>query len=91
MCHIAIYPVGSVVKLNNGEIGIVIHVSAGLQTRPIVRLIIDAGNHLYDTPRELDLSIELTVFIDKVLDETEIAAVSSLVGTMELFRHSDAG
>lgn len=84
--HIAIYPVGSVVKLSTGDIGVVIHVFAGLQTRPIVRLIVDSNNHLYEMPRELDLSTELTAFVDKVLDESAIAAICAVVGAKELLR-----
>lgn len=89
--HIALYPVGSVVKLSTGDIGIVTNVFAGLQTRPIVRLIVDSSHRLYDSYQEVDLSTKLTVFVERLLDDAAIAALSASIGSTELLRQADVG
>jgi HD-GYP domain-containing protein (c-di-GMP phosphodiesterase class II) len=69
--NIAIYPVGSVVELNNGSFGIVVKVQAELQTRPTVQLIdIQSGRK----GKLLDLTNNLTIFVSKVLNESETIA-----------------
>ncbi|MDF2500229.1 MAG: hypothetical protein K0Q77_943 [Anaerosporomusa subterranea] len=84
--HVALYPVGSVVKLNTGDIGIVTHVFSGLQTRPIVRLVVDASNTLYNSDAEIDLSTELTVFVNQVLPELDVATLARRIGNPALTR-----
>ncbi|MDH7478903.1 MAG: HD domain-containing phosphohydrolase, partial [Syntrophomonadaceae bacterium] len=39
--HIAPYPVGSIVKLNTGELAVVIHNHSSFRTRPVVKVISD--------------------------------------------------
>jgi HD-GYP domain-containing protein (c-di-GMP phosphodiesterase class II) len=89
--HVALYPVGSVVKLSTGDIGIVKHVFSGLQTRPIVRLIVDASNTLYESDDEIDLSTELTVFVNRTLEESDIVALGRRVGNADLARRLIVG
>ncbi|KYZ75358.1 hypothetical protein AXX12_14495 [Anaerosporomusa subterranea] len=84
--HVALYPVGSIVKLNTGDIGIVTHVFSGLQTRPIVRLLVDASNTLYNSDAEIDLSTELTVFVNQVLPELDVATLARRIGNPALTR-----
>lgn len=86
--HIALYPIGSIVKISTGDIGIVTNVFAGLQTRPIVRLIADSSYRIYDTYQEIDLSEKLTIFVEKVLDDAEIAALSAKIGSIEVICQS---
>lgn len=63
--NVAIYPVGSVVQLNTGEVGIVVDVNKASQKNPVVRLVVDAaGQHLTDD-REIDLDKFHTVYIVK--------------------------
>lgn len=64
---VSIYPLGSVVKLNTGEIGIVVNVDKNIAPRPIVKLCYDRNNEKIKYPRQIDLSIETTLFISSIL------------------------
>lgn len=72
LAHVAIYPIGSVVQLGSGEIGIIVKVFPKLQSRPVIRLLTDTSGVLLAEPREIDLADHLTVFITRVLKEREI-------------------
>jgi len=66
--RVAIYPPGTTVELNTGEIGIVVDINSSLPHRPVVRIIADAeGQELKDI-YEIDLSKKLNVTIVKVND-----------------------
>ena len=58
-----IYPVGTIVELSNGEIGIIIQENPDAQTRPVVQII-------RDKKREeiIDMMDYLTLFITKTVD-----------------------
>ncbi len=86
--HIALYPVGSIVKISTGDIGVVTHVYPGLQARPVVRLIVNAEDRIFDLPVEINLSTELTLFIENILGGAEIAALLRRVGNVEPLRKS---
>lgn len=66
--HIAVYPSGSGVKLNNNQIAIVVRQNKGLPTRPVVRLLKDEFGLELEEKLELDLSIAPTVFIMETVD-----------------------
>jgi len=51
-----VYPVGSVVELNTGEIGIVKQIDHDAPLAPVVLLVRTAGNTLLSSPQEQDLS-----------------------------------
>jgi len=72
LSQIAIYPVGCIVRVNTGEIAVVTKVIPGLQTRPILQTIFDAGGHRVKDGREIDLTKQLTTFINKIYTLTEI-------------------
>ncbi|MCI3925152.1 HD-GYP domain-containing protein [Paenibacillus sp. TRM 82003] len=59
---IAIYPLGMLVALNTGEIGVVVDINATSPQRPVVRVLYDAERQEI-TPFEVDLSKSLTVSI----------------------------
>lgn len=68
--NIAVYPLGSLVRLNTGQKGFVIHIPKNYPTRPIVRLIADADGKKYTgNYPEINLLQELTVFVEEVLEE----------------------
>lgn len=74
--NIAVYPVSTIVELNTGEIGTVVGVLEKLQTRPLIRLLVDANGQLIAyTGVVADLSEELTRYIVKVLKPEEILAL----------------
>jgi putative nucleotidyltransferase with HDIG domain len=52
---IGIYPAGNVVRLNTGEIGVVIKVYAPDPHRPQVRIIVDRGGTRLETPYDVNL------------------------------------
>ncbi len=70
--QVALYPAGTVVQLNTGEIGIVTHVLKDLQTRPIIKLIIDAQENYLANQPDFDLTEHLTAFITRVLTDEEV-------------------
>lgn len=53
---IGIYPVGSLVKLESGRLGVVIAQSDSHLLTPVVRVMYDAKRQHYITPEEVDLS-----------------------------------
>lgn len=53
---LGIYPIGSVVKLNSGEIGIVVTFDDCSRLAPRVMMLLDKERNYYPVPRMLDLS-----------------------------------
>ncbi len=64
---IAIYPEGSMVVLNTGEIGSVVEVNKGMSLRPKIRIIARKEGPPILEPYVIDLSEKLTLFITEVL------------------------
>lgn len=75
--QIAIYPLESIVQLNTGEIAIVVKVLPGLQTRPTLRIIFDENGYHLTNGREIDLTKELTLFINKIFTPDEVLHLSA--------------
>lgn len=72
LSRIAVYPIGTIVKLNTGDIGVVIFVEPGLPTRPVLRLIMDARRRLYPKGTDLDMRNHLTAFVDQVINNRDL-------------------
>jgi putative nucleotidyltransferase with HDIG domain len=53
---IGIFPVGSLVKLESGRVGVVIEQTKGNLLRPRIRVFFDGTKQQYITPHEVDLS-----------------------------------
>lgn len=64
--NIAVYPLGSMVRLSTGEVGIVVNVRKNLGPRPMVRVYYNRVNRPLTYPKDVDLGKERTVFIEKV-------------------------
>lgn len=64
---IAIYPLGSMVRLSTGETGIIVNIRKNLGPRPIIRVYYNRVNMPYEFPKYIDLGKERTVFIKEVL------------------------
>ena len=58
ICMIGIYPVGSVVRLNSGLLGIVVNPGGDNLLRPTVRTVFDIKHEHSITPQDIDLSKE---------------------------------
>ena len=64
---IAVYPAGSRVKTNQGEIGIVMRQNAHFPERPIIRIVKDKYGQDIRTEKIIDLIKETTVVIQEVV------------------------
>lgn len=65
--NLAIYPLGSMVRLSTGEVGVVVNVRRNQGTRPIVRVYYNRVNRPLTNPYEVDLSSKRNVHIEQVL------------------------
>jgi HD-GYP domain-containing protein (c-di-GMP phosphodiesterase class II) len=70
MEQVPLFPVGVMVKLNTGEIGIVADSNVGLVNRPVVRVCYGPDSSEVETPYDVDLSDEEyeNVLVTKALD-----------------------
>lgn len=66
--NIAVYPIGSVVRLNNNEIGVVVDLSKEYKTRPIIRIFTDQNNRQINQLIEIDLSKNPRLYIADVVE-----------------------
>jgi len=66
--NIAIYPIGSVVRLNNNEIGVVVDISKEFKNKPVVRVIMDANQLRSSKLVEIDLSKNPRLYIADVVE-----------------------
>jgi HD-GYP domain-containing protein (c-di-GMP phosphodiesterase class II) len=69
--YVAIYPIGSVVQLNTGEVGVVAELKKQSPLRPQIRIILDATGNAVKKNYEIDLEYRPTQFITKVFKEEE--------------------
>ncbi|MFD0672973.1 HD-GYP domain-containing protein [Cohnella sp. GCM10027633] len=60
---VAIYPIGITVKLNTGQIAVVVDINSAVAHRPIVRVITDEDGADLAAPFDMDLSKHLNVLI----------------------------
>jgi len=68
---ISLYPVGTYVQLNSGDIGLVIRVHHRLPLRPVVRIMFDSGGG--DLPiREIDLKGQPNLMVQRCMYEEGI-------------------
>ena len=79
LAHVAIYPIGSVVQLDNDQYGVVTKVLPKLQTRPCIRLLTDKQGALLASQEEIDLTEHLTLMIKRVLKEKEVFELGKYV------------
>lgn len=80
LAHVAIYPVGSVVQLDNDQYGVVTKVLPKLQTRPCLRLLTNPQGGLLATQEEVDMTEHLTLMIKRVVKEKEVFDLGKCVG-----------
>ncbi len=54
---LGIYPIGSIVELNTGEVGVVMTVNRRHHLRPIITLVLDTEKHPYPTHKLINLEL----------------------------------
>lgn len=70
--NIAVYPVGTILRLNTGEIAGVTKVYRGITHRPVVRVLFDANGNKVAEQNEIDLTKDLKVAVEDVLKEEDL-------------------
>jgi HD-GYP domain-containing protein (c-di-GMP phosphodiesterase class II) len=65
--NLAVYPLGSMVRLTTGEVGVVVNIRNSLGARPIIRVYYNKVNRSLSSPKDIDLGKERTVFIQNIL------------------------
>ncbi|GAB2723199.1 HD-GYP domain-containing protein [Paenibacillus thermoaerophilus] len=77
--RVAIYPIGATVRLNTGEVGVVVDLNSAFAHRPIVRILQDPDGVELDVPYEVDLSKKLNVLVTSV-NEVQVRDTESSNG-----------
>lgn len=67
LANVAIYPVGTIVKLNSGDVGVVTGSERGYSHQPRVRLLYKPSGEPYTERPDIDLKVNLNYFISSVL------------------------
>lgn len=65
---ILLYPMGALVRLSTGEIGVVTNIRKNYGVRPVVSVHYNSFYKPLSIPKEVDLGVERTIFIEEVLD-----------------------
>ncbi len=73
--HVAAYPAGSLVKLNNGQTGVVLKNKPGLPLRPLVRVLFNERGEAMVNPYELDLVEHLNFSIINVIEDERVLEI----------------
>lgn len=72
LSRMSVYPIGSIVELNNGAIGIIIGSVPEKPLRPIIKVIFDKERHRIETTTIISLLSESSLYIVRALDEAEV-------------------
>lgn len=69
---LSLFPPGSFVRLNTGEIGRVADINRNLPTRPVVRILLNAAGSRVKEERTVDLSKASGLVVEKAVDECSL-------------------
>ncbi|MDD2510808.1 MAG: HD-GYP domain-containing protein [Syntrophomonas sp.] len=75
--NIAVYPLGSLLELNTGELGTVVDINRKTPAQPVVKVLYDRNWRMID-PYELDLSKISSLQVKSVLSEGQIKKLKML-------------
>lgn len=64
---IALYPMGALVRLSTGEVGVITNIRKNYGERPIVNVYYNSFNRPLSSPKIMDLGVERTVFVEEIL------------------------
>lgn len=73
LTNIAEYPIGSVVALSSGEIGVVVDTNREMPTLPVVRVLFNKRWKPLSVVREIDLIKDGSAHISRILTEEEVS------------------
>ncbi len=68
----SVYPIGSIVELNDNSIGIVVGSVPQKPLRPIVKLIFDSDKKRIEETVIINLLEESSLYITRAMDESEV-------------------
>jgi HD-GYP domain-containing protein (c-di-GMP phosphodiesterase class II) len=68
VANIAPYPIGSVVRLNNNQTGVVVDITNNSRTKPVVRIIADENRQRMNQLVEIDLAKNPRLYIADVVE-----------------------
>ncbi len=72
LTNIAVYPIGTILVLNTGDIGIVMDVNREQPARPVIKVVYDMDHHRLAEPHEVDLSKTSSINVTRVLTDEDI-------------------
>ncbi len=78
MQHVAAYPIGNIVGLSSGEVGVVVHNTVGFPWRPKVRVLAFKEGTEIVKPYEVDLMEKIDVVVDRLYEDSEMEKIMVL-------------
>ena len=72
LSRMSVYPIGSLVELNDKSIGVIIGSVSEKPLRPIIKIIIDQNKVHLNTTKIINLLEEVSFYIVRALDESEV-------------------
>ena len=64
---VALYPMGAMVRLSTGDVGVITNIRKNYGARPVVSVYYNSFNKPLSTAKEVDLGEQRTVFIEEIL------------------------
>ncbi|MGE5415817.1 MAG: HD-GYP domain-containing protein [Acidobacteriota bacterium] len=83
MSNIAVYPIGTLVKLTNNQIAVVMSDKQTIPQRPMVTVILDDERNVLNPAVLLDLSLNPEISISKKLSKAEARMIVNLLDNTE--------
>lgn len=81
LTNIAAYPTGSLVKLTNGQIAVILDTPKGCSRFPNVRILLERSGKKLSQPLDISLLNEVGLSIISVLNDQEIDTIISTIST----------
>lgn len=77
----AIYPIGSIVKLNSGEVAKVVGINYGQPFRPDIRILIDRQGNCLEKPIRLNLNEQeySHTYIQEIMEGNALEEIYALL------------
>ncbi|MDI6781355.1 MAG: HD-GYP domain-containing protein [bacterium] len=69
---VSIYPLGSLVRLNTEEIGMIIKINRKAIVRPTIRILFDSSSNIMEEPINIDLIKDRERYVICAIDEEEV-------------------